>query len=144
MLPCCCCCWYVCMYECECVFPFFWFCWCKIIFCDIMGVFNPLVFNFLASLWIDIDSICLYHGISSFLSLWWLCVCLGVVVWAIICGLIRVWKTSAQALPVFTVSIEILDVTLLGFPLYVTLSFSLAVFNIPSLLCMFSILIIRW
>ena len=54
---------------------------------------------------------------------------------------LRVWKISNQALLTFRVSIEKWAVIIIGLPLYVTWSFSLAAFNI-FLFCKFCILII--
>ena len=50
--------------------------------------------------------------------------------------------TFAQDLLNFRVSVEKSDVILIGLPLYVTWPFSLAAFNILSLFCAFSVLII--
>ena len=50
--------------------------------------------------------------------------------------------TSDQALLALIISVEKSDVILIGLPLYVTWPFSLAAFNILSLFCAFSILII--
>jgi hypothetical protein len=46
-------------------------------------------------------------------------------------------KISVQALLAFRVDIEKLGLILIGLPLYVTESVSLAKFNIPSLFCRF-------
>ena len=58
-----------------------------------------------------------------------------------LCSL-RVCMTSDQALLAFIVSVEKSGVILIGLPLYVTWPFSLAAFNILSLFCAFSVLII--
>ena len=58
-----------------------------------------------------------------------------------LCSL-RVCMTSNQALLTFSVSVEKSAVILIGLPLYVTCPFSLAAFNILSLFCAFSVLII--
>jgi hypothetical protein len=55
---------------------------------------------------------------------------------------IRICMTSDQALLAFKVSIEKSGLILIGLPLYITWSFSLAAFNILSLLCALSVLII--
>jgi hypothetical protein len=58
-----------------------------------------------------------------------------------LCSL-RFFMNSDQALLAFIVSIEKSGVILIVLPLYVTWPFSLAAFNILSLFCAFSILII--
>ena len=58
-----------------------------------------------------------------------------------LCSL-SVCMTSDQALLAFIVSVEKTGVILIGLSLYVTWSFFLAAFNIHSLFCMFSVLII--
>jgi len=55
---------------------------------------------------------------------------------------LRVCKTSVQAPLDFRVSIEKLSRVIIGLPSYVTWSFPFASFNILSLFCMFSVLII--
>ena len=60
-----------------------------------------------------------------------------------LCSL-RVWMTSDQALLAFIVSIEKSGVILIGLILYVTWHFFHVAFNILSLLCALSILIIIW
>ena len=55
---------------------------------------------------------------------------------------LRVCMTFDQVLLAFIVSVEKSSVTLIDLPLYVTRPFSLASFNILSLLCAFSVLII--
>lgn len=60
---------------------------------------------------------------------------LGIVIWARICGLLRVCRTSIQAFLAFRVSTDMSGVTLIGLPLLGLLaasSFSLVVFNIFS------------
>jgi hypothetical protein len=58
---------------------------------------------------------------------------------------LRVCKTSVQDLLAFRVSVEKLDVTLILLPLYVTWPpLFLIAFNILSLFCTFSVLIIMW
>ena len=57
-----------------------------------------------------------------------------------LCSL-RVCMSSAQDLLAFIVSIEKSGVILIVLPLYVTWPFSLAAFNILSLFCVFSVLI---
>jgi hypothetical protein len=58
-----------------------------------------------------------------------------------LCSL-RVCMTSVQDLLVFRVSVEKSGVSLIGLPLYVTCPFPLIAFNILSLFCVFSVLII--
>jgi hypothetical protein len=55
---------------------------------------------------------------------------------------LRMYMTSDQALLAFIVSVEKSGVILIGLLLCVTWSFSLVVFNIHSLFCIFSILFI--
>ena len=55
---------------------------------------------------------------------------------------LRICMTSDQALLDFIVSVAKSGVILIGLPLYVTWPFSLAAFNILSLFCAFSVLII--
>ena len=57
-----------------------------------------------------------------------------------LCSL-RVCMTSDQALLAFIISVEKFVVILIGLSLYVTWPFSLAAFNILSLFCVFSVLI---
>jgi hypothetical protein len=58
-----------------------------------------------------------------------------------LCSL-RVCMTSDQALLTFIVSVEKSGVILIGLPLHVTWPFFLTAFNIISLFCAFSVLII--
>ena len=58
-----------------------------------------------------------------------------------LCSL-RVCMSSEQALLSFIVSVEKSGIILIGLPLYVTWPFSFAAFNILSLFCAFSVLII--
>ena len=55
---------------------------------------------------------------------------------------LRVFMTSDQDLSAFIVSVEKPNIILIDLPLYVTWPFSLAAFNILSLFCAFSVLII--
>jgi hypothetical protein len=57
---------------------------------------------------------------------------------------LRVCMTSELALLAFIICVEKSGVILIGLPFYVTWPFSLAGFNILSLLCVFSLLIIMW
>ena len=59
-------------------------------------------------------------------------------------GLLALCKASAQALVAFRVSVEKLGVILINLPLNVTWPFPLAAFNILSLFCTFSVLIVMW
>ena len=58
-----------------------------------------------------------------------------------LCSL-KVWMTSVQNLLAFKVSVEKSGVILIGLPLFVTSLFPLTAFNIFSLVCAFSVLII--
>ena len=55
---------------------------------------------------------------------------------------LSVWMTSVQDFLAFRVSVKKSDVILIHLPLYVTWPFSLTSFNILSLFCAFSVLII--
>jgi hypothetical protein len=55
---------------------------------------------------------------------------------------LRACMTSVQGLLAFRVSVEKSDVILIGMPLYVTWLFPFTAFNIISLFCTFSVLII--
>jgi hypothetical protein len=55
-----------------------------------------------------------------------------------------VFKTSLQDLLAFRFSVEKTGIILIGLPLYITWSFPLGDFNIPSLSCTFGVLINMW
>ena len=146
---------FVCLFVCLFVFaPLFWFAelglFVLCVFLDVVNIFLSWSFSsraFCRTGFVDRYYLNLvYLRISFFLHLWWLKVFLGIVVWAGICDVwsLRVYITYFQALLAFRVSIEKSGVILIGLPLYITWSFSLTAFNMLSLFCMLSVVIIMY
>ena len=134
-----------------CVFPFFGICCCEIIYCLFLWMWlNSLCWNFPSHTLCKAELVARYW-INLVLS-WNILFCLSIVTesfaryrslgwhpWSF-----SVYITFDQDLLAFTISIEKSGVILIGLPLYVTWLFSFAALTIPSLFCMFSVLIIMW
>lgn len=88
----------------------------------------------------------LYHERVFFFFQLWQIVLLGNTDWAGICDLLELWSFSTlfQRLLAFQFLIEKLAVTLIGFPIFVTCGFSLAVFHALSLFFTFSVLTVTF